>query len=131
MNSENKNLLDLLKNYFNKEGLISKCKNIYLYEVSNKEGLKIIRSHFENFPLQTSKIIYFKLWCQVMVMIENKEHLTKEGFLKILSIKNNFPKGLSEKIRNLYPHVNPYTKPLYKGNTKPLNPYWIAGFVQS
>jgi len=36
-----------------------------------------------------------------MDMIENKEHLTKQGFLKILYIKNVFPKGLSNKITEL------------------------------
>jgi hypothetical protein len=66
-----------------------------------------------------------------MDMIENKEHLTKQGFLKILSIKNVFPKGLSNKITELYPNVELYDKPKFKFNINPLNPYWIAGFVQA
>lgn len=64
-------------------------------------------------------------------MIENKEHLTKQGFLKILFIKNVFPKGLSNKIRELYPNVELYDKPIFKLNTNLINPYWIAGFVQA
>jgi hypothetical protein len=56
-------------------------------------------------------------------IIENKKHLTKEGFLKILSIKNNFPKGLSQKIKDLYPNIVTYDKPIFKNNTKSLNPY--------
>jgi LAGLIDADG endonuclease len=66
-----------------------------------------------------------------MDIIENKEHLRKQGFLKILSIKNVFPKGLSDKIRELYPNVELYDKPKFEFITNPLNPYWIAGFVQA
>jgi len=32
---ENKKLLKLIKNYFNEEGSINTCKNLYLYEVSS------------------------------------------------------------------------------------------------
>ena len=66
-----------------------------------------------------------------MDMIENKIHLTRKGFLKILSIKNVFPKGLSNKILELYPKIDFYDKPLFKFSTKRLNPHWIAGFVQA
>ena len=131
INPENKKLLKLVKYYFNDQRSINKCGNSYLYEVSSIKELKFIRSHFENFPLQTTKIVYFKLWCKVKDMIEKKEHLTKEGFIKILSIKNVFPKGLSVKIRELYPNVELYNKPKFKFITNRLNPYWIAGFVQA
>jgi len=66
-----------------------------------------------------------------MDMIENKEHLLREGFLKILSIKNVFPKGLSNKITELYPDIKSYDKPIFEITTKPINPYWITGFVQA
>jgi hypothetical protein len=94
INPENKKLLELIKKYFNEEGSISKSGNLYLYEISSIKGLSVIRNHFENYPLQTTKIIHFQLWCQVMDMIKNKEHLRKEGFLKVLSIKSVFPSAL-------------------------------------
>ena len=61
INIENKKLLDLVKVFFKQEGSTSKCGNMYIYEVSSLKGVKIIRNHFENFPLQTTKIIYFQL----------------------------------------------------------------------
>lgn len=106
INLENFKLLELLKTYFNKEGSISKCGNMYIYQVSTIKGLKIIRNHFYNFPLQTTKMIYFQLRCQVLDLIENKKNLTIENFLKILSLKSCFPKGLSDKIKNSYPHID-------------------------
>ena len=102
MNDENLNLLKIIKSFFLEEGSISKCGKMYVYEISSIKGLRLIRKQFENFPLQTTKLIHFQLWCKVMDMIENKEHLTEKGFLKILSIKNIFPKGISNKIKELY-----------------------------
>lgn len=129
INPENHKLLELLKNYFNKEGSISKSGNMYIYEVSTIKGLKIIRNHFDNFPIQTTKRIYFQLWCQVLDLIENKKDLTMKSFLKILSIKSVFPKGLSDKIRNFYSHIDHFPKPEFELDSKPLDPYWISGFV--
>ena len=123
INPENLKLLELLKNYFNKEGSISKCGNMYIYEVSTIKGLKVIRNHFDNFPLQTTKMIYFQLCYQVLDLIENKKDLTIESFLKILSIKSVFPKGLSNKIRNFYPHIDPFLKPKVNFSSKPFNPH--------
>lgn len=130
-NPNNKKVLELVKDYFNNEGSISKSGNMYVYQISTIEGLKYIRKHFENFPLQTTKYTYFRLWCQVMDIIENKEHLTKEGFLKILSIKNVFPKGLSNKVLRYYPDIFLFLKPIFEPSTKLLSPYWITGFVQA
>ena len=57
---------------------------MYVYEISSIKALRIVRKHFEKFPLQTSKFVHFQLWCQVMDMIEKEEHLTIKGFLKFL-----------------------------------------------
>lgn len=130
INPENYKLLELLKNYFNKEGSISKSGYMYIYEVSTIKGLKVIRNHFNNYPLQSTKMIYFQLWCKVLDLIENKKDLTMESYLKILSIKSVFPKGLSDKIRNFYPHIDHFVKPKFKLEYKPLDPYWISGYVQ-
>lgn len=58
-----------------------------------------------------------------MDMIEKKEHLKKQGFLKILFIKNVFPKGLSNKIRELYLNVELYDKSKFKFITNSVNFY--------
>ena len=131
INPENYKLLELLKNYFNNYGSISKCGNMYVYEVSTIKELNIIRNHFHNFPLQTTKMVYFQLWCQVLDLIKNKKDLTMENFLKILSIKSVFPKGLSNKIKNCYPNIDHFSKPEFDLDFNPLNPYWISGFVQA
>jgi hypothetical protein len=51
-----------------------------------------------------------------MDIIEKKEHLTKQGFYKILSIKSLFPKGLSDKLLEVYSKENimPTIKPVFE-----------------
>jgi hypothetical protein len=41
-----------------------------------------------------------------MDIVEKKEHLTKSGFNKVLSLKSLFPKGLSPKLLEIYPKEN-------------------------
>lgn len=107
--------------------------NMYFYEISSPASLIKVREHFDNFPLQTTKFVHFKLWCQVLDIIQNKEHLTKAGFYRILSIKSVFPKGLSDKILEVHPSENiiPIVKPVFTPSKMGLHPNWIAGFVQA
>lgn len=81
----------------------------------------------------TTNFVYFKLWCQVMDILDKREHLTESGFYKILSIKSVFPKGLSVKLLELYPKekIIPIIKPVFKPSNSRLNKYWIAGFAQA
>jgi hypothetical protein len=130
-NIENLKLLRDLKDFFDGIGSISLCGNMYIYEVSSITTLHIIINHFEKYPFETTKIIHFKLLNEIINMMLNKEHLTEEGFLKILSIKATFPKGLNKNIINAYPNIKPIIKPQFIPKTNKLNPHWIAGFSQA
>jgi LAGLIDADG endonuclease len=68
-----------------------------------------------------------------MDIIESKEYLTKKGFIKVLSIKSVFPKGLSNKVLEFFSKENILflKKPVFEPSKMPLNPYWITGFVQA
>lgn len=74
VNPLNKELLELVKEYFG-VGIISKTGNMYYYHVKSLKSAFIIRKHFEEFPLQTTKFVHFKLWCQVMDIIEKKKNI--------------------------------------------------------
>ena len=131
-NVENLKLLERIKDFFGNIGSISLCGgNMFYYEVSSITTLQVIINHFEKYPLETTKIIHFKLLSNVVKMILNKEHLTEEGFMKILSIKAVFPKGLHEKILTAYPNIKPIIKPTFIPNSGRLNPDWVAGFSQA
>nr|YP_010183891.1 hypothetical protein LI393_mgp18 [Coccidioides immitis]QVG62014.1 hypothetical protein [Coccidioides immitis] len=106
---------------------------MYYSEISSINSLRIVRKHFEQYPLQTTKFVYFKLWCQVMDIIEKKEHLTKSGFMLILSIKSLYPKGLSPKLLEVYPKekIIPLIKPIFEPSNMKLDLNWITGFTQA
>ena len=133
VNPLNLNLLEQVKEYFGGVGSISKSNNMYSYEISSIKSLICVRKHFEEFPLQTTKFVHFKLWCQVMDIIEKKEHLTKSGFNKVLSLKSLFPKGLSPKLLKIYPKENMISviKPVFEPSDLKLDHNWITGFVQA
>ena len=156
LNIENYKLLILIKNYFNDVGFITKCGNMYVYEVSSLEDLKLIREHFERYPIQTSKKISFLLWCQIMDLIKNKYDLTIEDFMNILSFEYLFPKEVSSfayqfvvegkianlcsslagtektwKLEKLYSNINFFVRPELNYINTSLHPNWISGFVQA
>ena len=47
----------------------------------------------------------------------NKEHLTKDGLIKIVAIKASINRGLSEKLKSAFPDVVPVVRPLLKNLT--------------
>lgn len=130
-NSLNLILLERIKEYFNGEGSISKSGNMHIYEISSIKSLNVVREHFEKYPLQTTKDVHFRLWCEVLDIIKKKEHLTPEGFRKILSIKSVFPKGLSSSLLDNYPNIVPINKPVFVSPKDKLDPNWIVGFAQA
>lgn len=63
-----------------------------------------------------------------MFLIKNKEHLTRKGFLKILTIRASINKGLSDELNLSYPNIKPAPRPVFLvKNIKNYN--WIAGLA--
>lgn len=67
-------------------GIVSTRKSAY-FEVSKLKDLLNIIAHFDKYPLQSAKSIDYLLWKQCILLMVTKEHLTRSGFAKILSIK--------------------------------------------
>ena len=103
--------------------------NIDLLQKVNKIShiQQIIVPHFNNYPLQTQKRIDFELWCQVIQIISEKKHWTQDGFLKILSISSIINRGLSSKLKSLFPNIEKLKRPIY--NSYSINPNWLSGFI--
>lgn len=60
--------------------------------------------------------------------MKNKEHLTLDGFRKVLSIKASLNLGLSPKFKVIFPEIKAVNRPLVVGKEIP-SPFWIAGFT--
>ena len=94
LNIREEELIKSLVSYFNlnnKEGKMS-----YVYCRSNSVSIQIISltdirdtviPFFVKYPIQGQKAMDFSDFCKVVNMISNKEHLTLEGFNRILEIK--------------------------------------------
>lgn len=88
----NHNLI-IIKEYFGGNlYLINKNKDIKIYQYSStnfKTSYNIIK-YFDKYPpLNNSKYIHYLKWRKVYLLIQNKEHLNKEGINKIIQIKKN------------------------------------------
>lgn len=121
-------LLDLIKNSFG-VGKIRYYENKSVqYVVESFKDLQEIINHFDKYPLVTAKLSDFLLFKECFEIIKNKEHLTKEGMLKLIGLKNSINKGLSNKLIKAFPNFVPANRPpfVFKGI---INPFWISGFT--
>ncbi len=83
-----------LVDYFN-IGNVFKNKDTYIFEVSKNSDLnsKII-PFFKEYPILGSESQDFSDWVQVIELINNKVHLTKEGLYLICKIKDGMNRGI-------------------------------------
>lgn len=83
---KNRGIVFKLKDFFGC-GFVrpSKRDNTVKYEVRGLRELKEkILPHFEKYPLEGEKRKDFKIFKEIIKMMERKEHLKKEGLLRII-----------------------------------------------
>lgn len=68
-------------------------ENTRQYIVNSFSALATLISHFDKYPLITQKRADYFLFKMAVGLINNKEHLTAEGFRKILAIKASINLG--------------------------------------
>lgn len=72
INPANFKMLLAIQTFFGNIGHILVNKNVYQYRVMGLKNCLIIRSHFINYPLMTYKLVFYKLWSEVLdLMIKN------------------------------------------------------------
>ena len=95
------------------------------YGIRSIKDLQFIINHFDKFPLKTKKLNDYKLFKLAFNIIKNKEHLTKEGFNKLLSIKSSMNKGLSPELILAFPNISPIILESESNNKLEPNNYFI------
>ena len=75
--------------------------------VQSLKGLKVIVNHFEKYPLLIKKLEDFKLFSQIVTLVNQKEHLTISGLHKIISLKASMNLGLPESLKTAFPDITP------------------------
>jgi hypothetical protein len=104
-------LIENISKYFNNVGYISKPneKNLTVeFRVSTlKDLIETILPHFDKYPLKTKKHVDFLLFKDIVLLMENKEHSSLEGILKIVNLKASLNNGLTENLKEAFPNVLP------------------------
>ena len=125
-------LLKQIQTFFGVGTIIHRVRNgnpSSIYSVQSITDLQnIIMPHFKNYPMLTQKQADFELFCQIIELMENKEHFNLNGLSKIISIRAAMNKGLSDKLKIAFPNIIPISRPLIKDQVIK-NPYWLVGFV--
>jgi LAGLIDADG endonuclease len=106
-------LLDLQIFFGGVGSVIKKTKPAVTYSVSSiKDLTNIIIPHFDNFPLLSKKAADFILFKQIIELMRNKAHLTREGIQEILKIKASMNLGLSDAVKYEFSSITPIIRPL-------------------
>lgn len=87
------------------------------YRVSSLKNLQIITDHFDSYPLISQKRADYLLFKQAIAIIKNKEHLSREGILKLVGIKATLNWGLSDKFKESFPTAKAVGRPTVIYNT--------------
>ena len=121
------NVLVQIKDFFKAGNIYTSKRGISYYTVGSvKDIVKYIIPHFDKFPLITKKSKDYKLFKEIVLIMEKGEHNTMPGLLKIFSLKVNLNKGLPMAVKEEFPDIKPIIVPetdIY------INPYWVAGFI--
>ena len=129
IHKRDKEILNKIKFYFN-AGEISKHREQSInYGLRSVKDISLIINHFDNFPLKTKKLNDFKLFKLAFDIIKNKEHLTKEGLEKLITIKSFMNRGLSTDLQLAFSKIKLDLLLLDSSSNTNLDPNWIAGFV--
>lgn len=121
-------LLEEIQKFFGVGKIFMKSNGSISYRVTSIKELQVIIEHFNKYPLLTEKSKDFELWAQIFYLIQNKEHLTMQGLMKVIAIKASLNKGLNEELKAHFPNVIPVTK-AFVNQSSIKDPNWLAGFA--
>src|SRR5690606_34417473 len=129
-NIKDKDLIYSLQSYFGVGRIKQDIGNnaITYYVNSVKDLNNIIIPFFNKYPLITQKRADFILFKLAIELINDGAHLTEEGLTKVVSIKASMNKGLSSKLKTVFPNITPIDRPLISDQEIP-NGNWVAGFA--
>lgn len=123
-------LLKQIQAFFNGIGVITNCSNdMCAFRVTSPKQISDnILPHFDKYNLITKKLSDYLLFKQIVLLIIQGKHLTKEGLQSIINIRASLNLGLSEVLNFAFPKTIPVIRPLV-GKAEIPDPEWMAGFI--
>ncbi len=79
-------ILQQIKNYFGFGSVVINHGDRKEFRVRGAENLEKIIKFFKSYELKTNKSKDFKLFCDIVDLMKNKEHLNMEGIINISKI---------------------------------------------
>ncbi len=128
LDNKDYDLICQIKDYFGVGSITKHGSSSLQYTVKSLKNLSVIISHFDKYPLISQKWADYELFKLAVSLLKNKEHLTKEGFNKIISIKASMNLGLSDELKLAFPDIHPASRPLLLDRGV-IDPNWLAGFT--
>ena len=100
-----------------------------IYSVQSWKDLnEVIIPHFKEYPLLTQKRADFILFSRVISLMNQKKHLELDGIVEIISIRASMNKGLTSKLKTLFPNIIPVERPIVELQVIK-DPSWLVGFI--
>ena len=130
LHAKDQALLEKIQKYFGagKISYSSRRGEAGRYRIESLKDLLIIINHFDKYPLLTHKLADYKLFKQALELMKRKEHLTKDGIRKLVSIKASQNLGISSALESAFENIIPVERPLVVEKKVP-DPNWLAGFT--
>lgn len=127
---KDKALLESIQRSLGVGSIYKHGKNSLELRVNGLKNLNVLINHLDNYPLITQKFGDFVLFKEAVKLIGLREHLTKEGLLKLVSLKASLNKGLSGKLKSEFSSVIPAIRSKgLSSEIKDMN--WLRGFVEA
>ena len=120
-------ILEQIKSYFGVGTIIQHKSKVY-FQVRPLKALMVIIKHFDEYPLVTQKLADYLLWKNVILIMQRKEHLTREGLEKIVGLKASLNLGLSHELKEAFPSVVSVKRRKVVDQVIP-DPQWVSGFT--
>jgi len=128
LRSSDLDLLSQVQKFFGLGKITKHGETSSQYTVKSLKDLETIIAHFDNYPLLGQKWADYTLFKSAVQLIKDKEHLNKQGFNKLLCIRDSMNLGLSEELKLNFPDIQPVPRPLVP-KINNINPNWIAGLT--
>ena len=128
LHSKDLDLLSQVQKFFGLGKITKHGETSSQYTVKSLKDLETIIAHFDNYPLLGQKWADYTLFKSAVQLIKDKEHLNKQGFNKLLCIRDSMNLGLSEELKLNFPDIQPVPRPLVP-KINNINPNWIAGLT--
>ena len=87
IDQKNKDVLLLIKDFLGGNIGYRKSQDLYFYGSTSFGSAKNVINYFDKYHLLSSKHVNYLKWRKAYLIIQNKDHLNKDGFEKIIKLK--------------------------------------------